>query len=475
MDLTHGITYTPQSVAKSKNSAPNIRILDNPATKYVRIYWVDLVNIRRCRIVTIAHFKQLLKSNRPGVNIATVALGLVYLNVAPGFAPIGEYLYAIDLATLKPCPWAAGHLSVFNRFESKPGLPNVEETPSVEVDLCPRTLLQRITEKIKNEYRTEFLVGIESEFVLLESTDPVVPVNIHDWSASVGLLAGSREAMVLEEIADAVTASGIALEMVHAEAAPGQYEVVTGPLPPLEAADALVHTREIIVQIAAKHGLHATFAPRPFMNSAGSSTHIHISVHTANEQKPSYDVSLHEAQFLAGVLDHLRAIVALTLPTSASYKRVGDGVWSGGTYICYGTENREAPIRITNASSPASRNFELRFVDGTANPYLALSAILAGGLIGLASKRELRMRDCRGPRPAAELSEEERRELGIRYRMPLSAEEGQKCLEDDRALQDRLGTEFVEKYLRVNRMLDSLLVNDQETEAQSLTRLVKFY
>jgi glutamine synthetase len=285
----------------------------------------------------------------------------------------------------------------------------------------------------------------------LKSTDPVEPVNIHDFSASAGLLAGSTEAIVLQEIADAVIATGITLELFHPEAAPGQYEVVTGPLSPMDAADALIFTREIIAQTAAKHGLHATFAPRPFMTSAGSSAHAHISVHAAPE-KTADGLSAHESAFLAGVLDHLPAIAALTLPTKASYKRIADGVWSGGTYVCYGTENREAPIRLTNATSPLSRNFEVRCIDGTANPHLALAALLAGGLIGLRSMMALEIQDCPGPKSAAEMTETERQALGITKRMPLSIDDARTNLEQDSALCEVFGKDLVESYLSVNKV-----------------------
>ena len=93
-------------------------------------------------------------------------------------------------------------------------------------------------------------------------------MNNHGWSNSTALPSGSVEAKVLEEIADALHAPGrLELQMYHAEAAPGQYEVVTGPLGPLQAADALVHTRETIYNVASKHGLRATFAPRVYMDS----------------------------------------------------------------------------------------------------------------------------------------------------------------------------------------------------------------
>ncbi|KAJ6570168.1 hypothetical protein DFH09DRAFT_1246990 [Mycena vulgaris] len=471
MDYSHGIVHTPQSV-QSRNGNMRVSVLET--SSYVRIYWVDFVNIRRCRIVPVEYFKALLNSNRPGVNIGKVCLGLVYLTVAPGFLPIGEYLYAIDITTLKPCPFAPGHAAVLGQFEEKTAIPGADGNLTVKVDLCPRTLLRRIIDEIKQSHQTEFLVGFETEFILLKSTDPVEAGNIHDWSASAGLLAGSPESVVLQEIADAIRESDIALEMFHPEAAPGQYEVVTGPLGPLEAADALIYTREIIAQTAAKHGLHATFAPRPFMTSAGSSAHVHISVHSASEPKTAAGLSRHEAAFLAAVLAHLPAIVAFTLPTPASYKRMADGVWSGGTYVCYGTENREAPIRLTNATSPASRNFEARFVDGTANPHLALAAVLAGGLIGLKSMMKLEIQDCPGPKSAAEMTEAERLALGITTRMPLSVDDARRSLQQDSALCEVLGANLVETYLSVNKTLEDALAQDED-ESQQLTRLVKFY
>ncbi|KAJ7746398.1 hypothetical protein B0H16DRAFT_964506 [Mycena metata] len=472
MDYSHGVVHTPKSVLQGRKW--DVKALDDPTVSYVRIYWVDLVNVHRCRIVPVDYFKRLLKSNRPGVVVAKASLGLIYLMVVPGFLPVGEFLYTLDLATLKPCPFAPGHMAVLGQFEEKTAVPDDTGSLSVKVNLCPRSLLRRILEQTKQSTNTEFLVGFESEFILLKSTDPIEPIDVHDFAASTGLLAGAAQTNALQEIADAITASGIVLEMYHAEAAPGQYEVVTGPLTPLEAADALIHTREIIVQIAAKHGLHATFAPRPFPNSTGSSTHAHISVHAAGEEKTAEGLSKHEKAFLAGVLDHLPAIVALSLPTHASYKRVGDGLWSGGSYVCWGTENREASLRLTNATSPGSRNFEARFIDGTANPHLALAALFAGAFTGLESMKELEVLDCSGVKSAAELTEDERLALGITKRLPLNIEDARKNLEQDSALCELLTRDFVETYLSVNRTLQAALCQD-ETEAQELTRLVKFY
>jgi len=109
------------------------------------------------------------------------------------------------------------------------------------------------------------------EFILLKSTFPEAePISIHNWSTTASIYTGSTGAIVLEEIADALQAGGIEVQMYHAEAAPGQYEVVTGPLSPLQAADALVYSRELIYNIASKHKLRATFAPRVFGYSCSS-------------------------------------------------------------------------------------------------------------------------------------------------------------------------------------------------------------
>jgi glutamine synthetase len=261
----------------------------------------------------------------------------------------------------------------------------------------------------KLDCSAEFLIGFESEFILLKLTNPVTASDIHAFSSTAGILSGSVEAKIMHEVAECLRLSNIPLQMYHAEAAPGQYEVVSGPLPPVEACDGLIYTREVITNIASRHGLRATFAPRPFLNSTGSSTHAHISVHSTTTQagaKPPSQMSQQEQSFIAGLLEHLPAVAAFTLPTAASYKRAVDGAWSGGTYVSYGTENRECPIRLTNPASSSSRRFELRFIDGTANPHLAIAAIIRAGMTGLRERKLLTVRSCDGVGAALMTSEE---------------------------------------------------------------------
>lgn len=354
------------------------------------------------------------------------------------------------------CPYAPGHASIMGWFEEKVPVAGQEGHRSIEVDLCPRTILRRLVDNAKQISGVEFLVGFETEFTLLKSTKPIEAVNSHGWSNSPALASGTKEAWVLEEIARSLRASRIELQMYHAEAAPGQYEVVTGPLSPLEAVDALIHTRETIYNIASKHGLRATLAPRVFLDNTGSGAHAHISVHAPNEKpRPSAHPNLTdlEATFLAGVLDHLADLTLLALPTTTSYQRMVDGVWSGGTYICWGTDNREAPLRLCDAHSPSSRNFEFKTLDGTANPYLALAGVLGAGLEGILESKELTIQDCSGGKTAALMGEKGRAELGIKERFPLSWEDARHKFEKSVIVDSLFGSDFKAKYLSANKAL----------------------
>ena len=102
-----------------------------------------------------------------------------------------------------------------------------------------------------------------------------------------------------------------------------------------------------------------------------------------------------------------------------------DGPWSGGTYVCWGTDNRKAPIRLCNATCPASRNFEVKCVDGTSNPYLAFAGLIAAGVQGsVKTNRALEVMDCSAHgelgKTTAEIGEKERVRCRITERLPLS-------------------------------------------------------
>ncbi|EIW81762.1 glutamine synthetase guanido kinase [Coniophora puteana RWD-64-598 SS2] len=467
------IVYTPQSVSPGTLT---LEQLDGLAIEYVRIQWTDIANTTRCRVVAIAHFKKLLKTERPGVTMVSGTPLAIVNFLPPGHYPVGEQLLAMDLSTLRPLPFAPGQAVVHGFFQERVPV-KVDGSLSIEVPYCPRTVLSNITKKAEEKLGVEFLVGFESEFTLLESTKPVKAVSDGAWSYASSFNAGTAGQKVLDEIAKQIRASGIELLIYHSEGGPGQYEVVTGPLPPLEAADALIQTRQIIYNAASKHELRATFAPRVYSDNCGTACHAHLSVHKPGATQPISSTSPHlnalESSFLAGLLNHLPAVTAFTLPQPASYSRVVDGIWSGGTWVSWGIDNKEVPVRLCNYAFPASRNFEVKCIDGLANPYLALSAVLGAGLTGVNKGADLHVRDCSVDRAPGQLNEKERAELGIVDRMALSWEDAIAKLEADDELIDAIGRKSVDAYLAVNKFLSSFMVAGSEEDVT--TRLVESY
>ena len=150
-------------------------------------------------------------------------------------------------------------------------------------------------------------------------------------------------------------------------------------------------------------------------------------------------------------MTHISSVIAFTLPLPQSYARMQDGIWSGGTWVCWGIDHREAPVRLANPSSPHSRNLEIRSVDGTANPYFVLSGLLSAGIIGIRDRLALEMERC-GELAAAKMSEAERAEKGITKQLPLNVESARRCLLEDRKIGEFIGEDVVKKFVVVNKV-----------------------
>ena len=150
---------------------------------------------------------------------------------------------------------------------------------------------------------------------------------------------------------------------------------------------------------------------------------------------------------------------------------MADGVWSGGTYASWGTENREAPVRICGA--PGSHRFEIRCVDGTGSPYLYLASIVAAVIHGLDAGKTLSVTGSLDI--AATLGKEKREELGIgERRLPLKLEDARKYLDQSEVLREGLGDNFVTKYLAVNEVRSSrTLVDSPRQVTESIFRRSK--
>ena len=159
-----------------------------------------------------------------------------------------------------------------------------------------------------------------------------------------------------------------------------------------------------------------------------------------------------ERSFLQSILENLPSSAAFTLPTAASYDRVQDGIRSCGTYACWGEDNKNAAVRLTG--SPGSHHIELRTIDGTANPHIALATILGLGLIGVEKGLELKIEAIDGA--AVMLNAEERAKRGIVAPLPRSLGEARDIVRQDTTINNVLGQEFVQKYLSTNEVQNSI-------------------
>jgi glutamine synthetase len=148
MSSEYGVKYTPANVDKTPPLA-NISIngLKSMGIKYIRLQWVDLVNNIRYRVVPISYFAKLLDSPRPNISVTKCVFGLVFnVHVAPGFSPVGEYLYLPDMSSVRICPYAEGHASVMGWFEEKVPIKGPDGNLTLNVPMCPRSTLKRIVE-----------------------------------------------------------------------------------------------------------------------------------------------------------------------------------------------------------------------------------------------------------------------------------------------------------------------------------------
>jgi glutamine synthetase len=241
-EVAFGVQYLPASVELPTLGQGNVILeLEKNGIRYVRFQWVDYTNITRYRIIPLSAFRKLLSAPRPGIGITKAVLGLIGPSIAPGFSATGEYLYTPDLSSTRLCGYAPGHASLMGWFEEK--VPTQEnDSEDVFSTPCPRRLLKGIVKYVDLEtvgwiltisdfskgkaLGVQFLVGVETEFILLKSTHPIEAVSDGPWSASRTLLSGSDAAKCLEDIADALQTGDIELLMYHAEAAPGQVVIL---------------------------------------------------------------------------------------------------------------------------------------------------------------------------------------------------------------------------------------------------------
>lgn len=236
-DYSYGIRYTPASVSRDRvSSAPltslpsDLSSLDALNIEWIRVSWLDFANVLRFHVLSLPYFKQLMGSARPGIALGKMNLGAVHLTFVEGTTATGEYLYVFDAGSLRVCPYTPGHASVMGFFQDKVPKPSAGLGAGLGIEpikLCPRGLLKRVMAYAEREAGLGFVVGVESEFVLLRSVVPLVTQGDMDYSTARRMPNSGVETKVMLEIADGLRAAGIEVQRYHAEASPGQVSATS--------------------------------------------------------------------------------------------------------------------------------------------------------------------------------------------------------------------------------------------------------
>jgi glutamine synthetase len=360
------------------------------------------------------------------------------------FGPVGEVRLVPDLETFTVLPYTPKSARLFCSLVGLDGNP---------WDACARTFLKRMIERARGE-GVVFKAAFENEFTLARREgEQYVPLDRSPCFSTIGM---DSAAPVMLEITEALMAQGVYPEQYYPELGPGQQELPVRFADALRAADNQITLRETARGVALKHGLVASFAPKPFADQAGNGSHIHCSlwrirdgVNHFHDTTGRYGLSDAAYAFIGGVLAHLPGLLALTAPSVNSYRRLQPRFWCSA-YSTWGPDNKEAAIRIPSTRRSLemeSTNLELKPCDPSCNPYLALGGLLAAGLDGIERKLDPGQPVLVDPDT---LPENERKRRGIR-RYPTSLGEALDELERDAVLCAALGEVLAKEYLIVKR------------------------
>jgi len=382
-----------------------------------------------------------------GLTMAMQAMNMLdQLASVEGMGPVGEIRLVPDPATFTVLPYAPHSAAMTVDMCNQDGSP---------WEACPRSFLKR---QIAACASAGFTVqaAFECEFTLAarNSDGTYAPIDESLCFSSVGM---TMAANVMDAIIAAFEAQGIEVDQYYPELGHGQQELPIRHAPALAAADRQVFFRDTVRNVAYQHNLFASLAPKPFPDQAGNGAHIHFSLwdkagkrNLMYDPKDRYGMSELGYHFIAGVLDHLPALLALTCPTYNSYRRLQPHFWSSA-YTAWGPDNREGAVRVPSqyrSDRAGSTNAELKSSDPSSNPYLALGGLLAAGLDGV--KRQLPPGEPTLIDPG-NYSEEERASRGIR-RFPTTLKEALDNLEQDGVLMEALGPMLSRAYLAVKRL-----------------------
>jgi glutamine synthetase len=398
--------------------------------RHFLVSFVDLFGVLRAKLVPTAAIAQMQRDGAAFAGFST------HLDLTPA----DPDMFAIpDPASLTILPW-------------KPEIAWVAadlHLHGVPLAQAPRHVLKRqLAAAEAKGYRLKS--GVEAEFFLLQPDAAAIADNAdrqakpcYDQAALI------RRYELICAISDAMLALGWGPYQSDHEDANGQFEMNWTYDDALVTADRHVFFKFMVKQLAEQHGLRATFMPKPFMHLTGSGCHAHVSLWDGSGEINLFDDPAGELglsslayQFLGGILAAAEPLTALFTPTVNSFKRINaaptrsGATWSPNT-ISYGGNNRTHMVRI-----PEPGRFELRLMDGAANPYLLQAGILAAGLDGIARRRDP------GTRLDLNMYEPGAIPPGT-ARLPLNLLDALRAFDASTMLREALGGGFVDSYVKL--------------------------
>ncbi|ABK86571.1 L-glutamine synthetase [Bacillus thuringiensis str. Al Hakam] len=413
------------------------RLAKEENVKYIRLQFTDLLGVIKNVEIPVSQLTKAL-DNKMMFDGSSIE----------GFVRIEEsdmYLYP-DLDTWVIFPWTAEKGKVARLICD---IYNADGTP-FEGD--PRNNLKRVLKEMEALGFSDFNLGPEPEFFLFkvdEKGNPTLELNDNGGYfdlAPMDLGENCRRDIVLE-----LEEMGFEIEASHHEVAPGQHEIDFKYANAIRSCDDIQTFKLVVKTIARKHGLHATFMPKPLYGVNGSGMHCNLSLFKNGEnvffdQNGDLQLSDDARHFIAGILKHAPAFTAVANPTVNSYKRLVPG-YEAPCYVAWSAQNRSPLVRIP-ASRGISTRVEVRSVDPAANPYLVMATLLAAGLDGIKNKLT--------PPAAVDrniyvMTKEEREEAGI-VDLPATLAQALVTLQSNEVISNALGDHLLEHFIEAKEI-----------------------
>jgi glutamine synthetase len=428
-------------------------------TRLIRFEYCDLSGVARSKAIHVAQLEHKLVE---GVSLTRAQMAINVLEQLvdiDGMEPVGEIRLVPDPTTFTTLPWAPGSASV---------LCDQVGHDRQDWGACSRSYLKGIVARAAG-LGVHVQATFENEYYLARDLEERTPFDLPGHTPVYSPIGHDFNAAVMSDTVDALQAQGIGVEQAINEYGPGQQEISIRHTDALGAADNQMKFRDTVRGVALRHGLYASFAPKPYPDQIGSGAHVHLSLWDDDGRSSLYDpaapggLSRLGRHFIAGVTEHLPALVALTTPNYNSFRRLVPSAWASAT-TGWGFDNKEVALRVCSPfykREEQSYNLEFKPSDPSSNPYLALGALIACGLDGI--ERELEPGEpC--DRDPARMSPADLARSKVRP-LPTTMADALDGLEKDDVLLGSMGALLARGYLGVRRSEESAFsAGDEELE-----------